>query len=242
MRKDTERRPAGQLVAGLSLIGFPLAGLVASGVGPAEPADAAGLAEVYATNGGAVYAAALLFAVSAVLAGAAAVGLARLLRPRVSLLGHVGVGYLFVAAFGAMGWASAQLVLASAARELQGPALVALFRSAESALLVLLPLQLGVVVGAVLLAVALRRAGVIPMWLLVLELVTVAVVAVVQATDLATTTIGPVATWALALVFYGYLGWHALRADPWTWAHPAPAGVIVPPPAARTDRPLVART
>jgi hypothetical protein len=43
MRRSTRRRPVSQLVAGVSLIGFPLAGVLATAVGPAEPDDAAGL-------------------------------------------------------------------------------------------------------------------------------------------------------------------------------------------------------
>jgi hypothetical protein len=81
----------------------------------------------------------------------------------------------------------------------------------------LVPLQLGTVVGAALLAGALRRAGVIPTWLLLLELGTVTAVMVVQSTGLAATTAGPLTTWTLGLVFYGYLGIRTLRQPPQIW-------------------------
>jgi hypothetical protein len=159
--------------------------------------------------------AACLFAASAILAGVAAVGLSHLLPPRGSGLGRAGVAYLFVASFGAMGWATAQLMLAQAPHSSDRQAMIAYVDRASTALLLLVPLQSGVVVGAVLLAVALRRAGVIPTWLMLLELVTVAAIVVVQSTGLAATTAGPLTTWTLGTVFYGYIGVRALRADAW---------------------------
>jgi hypothetical protein len=214
---------AGQSLAGLALIGFPLAGLLATAIGPAEPTGGAALYDVYAAHSAAVAVAACLFVASSIMAGAAAVGLWHLLGPHRSVLGRLGAGYLFVGAFGAMGWASGQLLLVQATDGVDREAAIPFFDSTESALAFLLPLQLGVVVGAALLAVALRRSGLIPTWLMLLELVTLTVAVVVQSTDLAATTAGPLTTWTLGLVFYGYVGVHTLQQSPDTWnGRPAP--------------------
>jgi hypothetical protein len=120
-------------------------------------------------------------------------------------------------AFAGMGWATGQLMLAHAPHQPDQQAMIAYFDRASDALLFLVPLQLGVVVGAVLLAIALRRARVIRTWLMMLEFATVATVAVVQSTDLAATTAGPLTTWTLGLIFYGYIGIQTLRTSPETW-------------------------
>jgi hypothetical protein len=210
-------RSAGQLFAGLALMGFPLAGVLATAIGPAEPDDVAALYETYVAHSATVTVAACLFVASSVAAAVAAVGLWRLLRSRRSLLGRVGAGYLFVGSFGAMGWATGQLLLAQAPAGADREAMIAYFDRASAALMFLVPLQLGTVVGAALLAVALRRAGVIPTWLMLLELGTVTAVVVVQSTGLAATTVGPLTTWTLAVVFYGYLGIRTLQEPPQIW-------------------------
>ena len=217
MDASVQHRPVSQMVAGLSLIGFPLAGALATAIGPAEPVEAAALYDSYAAHRSAVILAACLFAASAIMSGAAAVGLAQLLRPHSSVLGRVGVACLFVSSYAGMGWATAQLMLAYAPHQPDQQAMIAYFDRASDALLFLVPLQLGVVVGAVLLAIALRRARVIPTWLMMLEFATVATVAVVQSTDLATTKAGPLTTWTLGLIFYGYIGIQTLRTSPEMW-------------------------
>ena len=217
MRESVHRRSVSQLVAGFALIGYPLAGVLATAVGPAEPVEPAALYDAYATHAAAVTVAACLYAVAAILSGTAAVGLSHLLRSRGAVLGRLGVALMFIGSFGFMGWAIAQLMLAQAPYPLDRYEMIAYFDRASAVLLILLPLQLGGIVGVVLIAVALRRARVIPRWLMLLELATVATTAFVQSTDLASTTAGPLLTWSLGLIFYGYIGIHTLRTLPGTW-------------------------
>jgi hypothetical protein len=170
-----------------------------------------GPSNAYAAHPTRVTVAACLFAASSVAAAVAAVGLSRLLQRRRSVLGQAGVAGLFIGSFGAMGWASGQLVLARAPHPPDRQAMIAFYDRALEALALLVPLQLGAVVGALLLAVALRRAGVIPTWLMIWEFATVTAIVVVQSSDLSITTAGPLTTWILGLVFYGFVGIQMLQ-------------------------------
>jgi hypothetical protein len=104
-------------IAGLALIGAPLAGFVSCLTDSSEGIGQPG-ASLYATaaaHGGGIWVTGLIFMVSAILTVPAALGLAHLLRARGAALGHLGAACLITGAFGHMGYAVWQLMLSRAA-------------------------------------------------------------------------------------------------------------------------------
>lgn len=211
-----------RIVAGASLIGFPLAA-VASSVIDAEEGTGMDPAELYATldaHQDAIFAAGLLFALSAVLMIPALGGILHLLRRRGVVLGHVGAGLLLLGAFGHMGYATWQLLLSRVPDDGDTGALIAyLDRTAVVADAVLLPMLLAVPVGLILATLGLRRAGVVPAWVPALTIGTVAVDFLLSSSDDPSkwTMVG---IWTLALVAFGYVGTRVLGMTDADWTTP----------------------
>lgn len=205
-------------VAGLGLVGFGLTGLVSAVLGTDEgtgtgPAD---LYAIAAEDGGPLVTSALVFLVSSVLMIPAVGGMLHLLRGRGSALGHVGAGFFVLGAFGHMGYATWQLMLAVVPHNPDRAAMVAFLDRSSLLTDVLLPLLLSVVVGAVLLIVALWRAGRLPTWLLG---VTAAAVAFqVTAESLAWAgKIVPIVNWTAMAVVFGFIGVRVLAMSRSDW-------------------------
>ena len=213
-RVDAVRKAA----AGASILGFAVTGLVSALIGSEEgtgtgPADLYTLARV---DERALLLSAAVFVVSSVLMIPAVGGMLRLLRGRGAALGHLGAVFFVLGAFGHMGYATWQLMLAVVPHDPDRAAMEAFLDRSSLITDALLPLLLSVVLGAVLLLVALWRAGRLPTWIL-------AVTAAAVAFQLTAETLGwqgkvvPIVNWtAMALVF-GFLGVRVLRMTREEW-------------------------
>jgi hypothetical protein len=215
-------------IAGLALIGAPLAGFLSCLTDSSEGVGQSG-APLYATataDGGRIWVTGLIFMVSAILTVPAALGLAHLLRARGAVLGHLGAACLVIGAFGHMGYAVWQLMVSRVSGP-GAPALVAYLDRTSALALVLVPLMVLVDAGLVLLAAGLLRARAVPRWAPRLVIVAVAADFAVQFTSV-TATWPVTAVWGLLVVSFGSIGVRVLAMTPATWA----AAGLVPSPAA----------
>ncbi len=219
-------------IAGLALIGAPLAGFVYSLTDSTEGLGQSG-ATLYATaaaDSSRIWIAGLIFIASAILTVPAALGLAHLLRARCAVLGHLGAACLVIGAFGHMGNAVWQLMVS----RVPGPgtaALTAYLNRTSALALVLVPLMVLLDIGLVLLAAGLLRARAVPRWAPWLTIVTVAADFAVQFTSI-TATWPVTAVWGMLLVSFGSIGLLILKMPPAAWAAagqaPSPAPGTVP--------------
>lgn len=212
-------------VAGAGLIGFPLAGLVAALIDADEGTDTAAseLYAIAATHSDAILVAALVFMVSAVLTVPAVGGIVHLVRGRGVSLAHVGGALVVLGGFGHMAYATWQLMLTQVARAPDQAALVAFLDRQQSVMTpVLLPLLIAVPVGVLLLAIALRRARIVPQWFLVATIATFAFDVVLNSSSLEDTKLPIVFAWAAFAVLFGFLGVRVLRMSDADWARPRP--------------------
>lgn len=164
-----------------------------------------------------------------------AVALQHLSAGRGTALAHVGVIFLLLGGFGHMGYGTWQLMVA----QMPGPddpaSLAAYFDRAAAVHDLLLPLMMSLILGLILLAVAARRAGHLPLFV-PCALVTVAVFDfVVQTTSLADNKWVPAASWALALLGLGYAGVRVLRMSDGDWAALYPQAQLQSAPKPKTD-------
>lgn len=207
-------------VAGASLVGFPLAGLV-SAILDADVGTGMEPSSLYAVLVGherAIMVAALLFIVSAVLTVPALGGILHLLRARGAALGHIGAALVLIGAMGHMGYATWQMMLSYVPREADRAAMVAyLDRSSSVSNVLLLPMLIAVSLGLILVAVGLRRARVVPMWVPILALSTVAAETVIDAFVAEPGKWPAVIIWSLALAAFGYVGFLVLRMTGEEW-------------------------
>jgi hypothetical protein len=219
-------------IAGLALIGAPLAGFISCLTDSSEGIGQPGTT-LYATvsaHGGGIWLTGLIFMVSAILTVPAALGLAHLLRQRGAVLGHLGAACLVIGAFGHMGYAVWQLMVARAAGPGAAALIVYLDRTA-AVTPVLVPLMVLLDVGLVLLAAGLLRARAVPGWAPWLTIVTVAADFAIQFTSV-TATWPVTAVWAALVVSFGAIGLRVLSMPPAEWAAasqaPSPLAGSVP--------------
>lgn len=218
-------------IAGLALIGAPLAGFVScltdssEGIGQSRTS-------LYATavaDGGRIWITGLIFMVSAILTVPAALGLAHMLRARGVVLGNLGAACLVIGAFGHMGYAVWQLMLSRVSGP-GAPALTAYLDRTSALAVVLVPLMVLVDVGLVLLAAGLLRARAVPgraPWLVI-----TAIVADLAVQFTSITATWPVtALWAVLTVSLGSIGIRVLAMTPAAWAAPATSPAPGPVPA-----------
>lgn len=210
-------------IAGLALIGAPLAGFLSCLTDSSEGIGQSG-ASLYATaaaDGGRIWVTGLIFMVSAILTVPAALGLAHLLRARGVVLGHLGAACLVAGAFGHMGYAAWQLMVARVSGP-GAPALVAYLDRTSAVATVLVPLMVLVDVGLVLLAAGLLRARVIPRWTPWLVIVAIVADLGVQFTSI-TATWPVTALWGVLAISLGSVGIRVLAMPSAQWAAAAPA-------------------
>jgi hypothetical protein len=221
-------------IAGLALIGAPLAGFVYSLTDSSEGLGQSSTT-LYATaaaDSGRIWAAGLIFIASAILTVPAALGQAHQLRGRGAALGHLGAACLVIGAFGHMGYAVWQLMVS----RVSGPGAAALtaYLDRTSALgLVLVPLMVLLDIGLVLLAAGLLRARAVPRWAPWLTIAAVVADFAVQFTSI-TATWPVIVVWGVLLVSFGSIGLLVLKMTPAKWAAaglaPSPADGSVPAP------------
>ena len=208
-------------VAGVALIGFPLAGLLSSIADSDEGTnlEASTLYGLLIGNEASIRLAGLLFIVSAVLTVPAIGGMLHLLRGRGAALGHVGAAFALVGAFGHMGYATWQLMLAHVPNQPDQAAMVAyLDRSSSVSDLVLLPMLIAITLGLILMAVGLRKARFVPLWVPLLAVSTVAAESVVSTVLADSAKWSMVAIWTMVLVAFGYVGVRLLRMTSEQWS------------------------
>jgi hypothetical protein len=224
-------------IAGLALIGAPLAGFASCLTDSSEGVGQPG-ASLYATaaaHGGGIWVTGLIFMVSAILTVPAALGLAHLLRARGAALGHLGAACLITGAFGHMGYAVWQLMLSRAAGP-GAPALIAYLDRTSVVALVLVPLMILLDVGLVLLAAGLLRARAVPRWAPWLIIVTVAADFAIQFTSI-TATWPVTVVWGVLVISFGSIGVRVLTMTPAAWE---PAGLAPSPAAGSVPSPVSA--
>lgn len=177
----------------------------------------------------------LLFIVSAVLTVPALGGMVHLLRRRGVVLGHIGAGLVLIGSLGHMGYATWQLTLSYVPNEPDREAMIAyLDRSSTVSDVILLPMLICISLGLILLALGLRRARLVPLWV---PLLTGSVVLVEMVMEALLTDPGKwpaVVIWALALIAFGYVGLRVLRMTraQWCLATGGDVSATTGPPAA----------
>jgi len=215
-------------IAGVALIGAPLAGFVSCLTDSSEGIGQSGTS-LYATaaaGGGRIWITGLIFMVSAILTVPAALGLAHLLRARGVVLGNLGVACLVTGAFGHMGYAVWQLMVSRVSGP-GAPALIAYLDRTSALTPVLVPLMVLVDVGLVLLAAGLLRARAVPGWVPWLVIVAIVADFAVQFTSI-TATWPVTAVWGVLAISLGSIGIRVLAMTPAYWAT---AGLAASPAA-----------
>lgn len=202
-------------VAGVALIGFPVAGFLScltdSGEGTGQPGS--DLAKYISDNASGIHTSGLLFMLSALLTVPAALGVAHLLRHRGAVLGHIGAACLAVGAFGHFAYGFWQVLLSQA----QGLNVVDYLGRMSSQSNLLLPEMMLVDLGVLLLSIGLVRSRAVPGWAPWITIVGIGLDVIVQFSG-ATATWPVTAIWGLLAVTWGYIGVLVLRMNPQTWA------------------------
>jgi hypothetical protein len=173
-------------VAGLGLIGFPLAALVSCFTDSAEGTGQSGaqLAGYVTANAGGIHTTGLVFMLSALLTVPGALGVAHLLRQRGIVLGHLGAMCLTVGAFGHFAYGFWQVLIS----RMNGPDLVYDLGQLSAQSNLLLPELILVDLGVLLLSIGLVRARPVSVWA---PWVTIAGIAA----DIVVQLLGSSATW-----------------------------------------------
>jgi hypothetical protein len=217
-------RPPGSLagvrktVAGVGLVGAAVTGLVSALVGTDEgtSTSAADLYAIAARHSGALTASAIVFAASAVLMIPALGGMLHQLRGRGARLGGIGAAFWVLGAFGHLGYAIWELMIARIPHQPDRSAMIAYLDRASMVTTVLLPLLLSVVVGMLLLVGALWRAGRVPLWVLVLVVAGIAFELGAETVNWQSKIV-PVVSWGCAAVVFGYIGARVLTMPRAEW-------------------------
>jgi hypothetical protein len=228
-----------QAVAGVSLIGAPLAGFL-SCLSDADEGTGEKGADLYPTlqaHAGGIHTTGLVFMVSAVLTVPLALGIAHVLRGRGATLGNLGAAALGLGAFGHFGYGLWQVVVSRAVAPGAPADVVAYLDRISSATGFLVPLMILVDVGLVLLCAGLLRARAVPAWAPWLAIGVIAADFGVQFTGVSATW--PVAVvWAVLTVALGYVGVRFLAMPASTWARYGSVATDAAPPST-SDRPAV---
>ncbi len=206
-------------VAGASLVGFPVAGVISSLLGSNEGTDTppAELYGIAAASGDAMLLSGLVFMLSAALTVPAASGMMHLLRGRGATLGHLGGTFVLLGALGHMGYGTWQVMLSRVPQERDRTAMIDYLERTSVITAVLLPLLICIIVGLLLLAVGLRRAGRIPLWVL-LAVIGLGVVDLAISSIELDSKIVPVLVWTLATVPLARIGVLVLSMSDEQWA------------------------
>ncbi len=215
MLKITDANNFRKSVAGLSLIGAPLIGLVGALLTPQYSGDLGEELSAISAHTGRWLVSDFLNLLTFFLMIPAVFGLLHLLRHRSVALGHIGAALALLGLFfhGAIigfalvsvplvesGMERAQMV-AFAERMYEGPAFI----------MILAPF-IGFYLGMILLAVALWRAKVAPLWISVL------LVAGLLSEFVGTDAVSPELMFVLLLVSLGWIGLRVLRMSDTQWA------------------------
>jgi hypothetical protein len=210
-------------VAGVGLLGAAVTGLVSALVGADEgtSTSAADLYAIAARSSAALTASAMVFAASAVLMIPALSGMLQQLRGRGATLGAIGAGFWVLGAFGHLGYAIWELMIARVPHQPDRPAMIAYLVRASMVTAVLLPLLLSVVVGLLLLVTALWRAGRVPLWVLVLVVAGIAFELGAETLNWQSKIV-PVVSWGCAAVVFGYIGARVLTMPRGEWESHGP--------------------
>ena len=206
-------------VAGLCLIGAPLAGFLSCLTDADEGTGEKG-SELYPTvqaHASGIHTTGLVFMLSAVLTVPMALGLSHVLRRRGAVLGHLGAAALGLGAFGHFGYGLWQVIVSRAAAPGDNAATVAYLDRISSATGFLLPLMILVDVGVVLLCAGLLRARAVAAWAPWLAIGVIAADILVQFAGV-TATWPVTAVWAVLTVALGYVGVRFLAMPAATWA------------------------
>jgi len=221
-------------VAGASLIAFPLAGLGSSILGSNEGTDTPPdeLYSIATQAGNTMLASGVVFMLSAVLTVPAAGGILHLLRGRGAALGHLGAAFLLLGAMGHMGYGTWQVMLSQIPHEPDRAAMIAYLDRAAVITAVLLPLLISIVIGLLLAVIGLRRARMIPLWVL-LAVVGLGIIDLLINSFELDSKLVPILIWSMATVPLARIGQLILTMsnDQWTLAlRPAdvPSGAPTP--------------
>ena len=205
-------------VAGVSLIGAPLAGFVSCLPDSSEGTGVSGAA-LYATlkaHAAGIHTSGLVFMISAVLTVPMALGLAHLLRQRGSILGHLGAVALCLGAFGHFGYGFWQVLVSTTPLTGARDDVIATLDRVSHTGLILLPFFLCVDLGIVLLSAGLLRAHVVPSWAPWTAIAIMVADTVVQSSDLSSPW--PVtALWGALAIVFGTVGVRVLTMSPDAW-------------------------
>ncbi len=178
MLKLSDSRNFSRTLAGIGLIAGPLAFVIVSLLDPAWSDDAAEYLEEVAANEGRYIASGILWTLGSLLFIAGTLGLMKLLRGRGVTLGQVGAGLITVGLIGLTAVLAFNTLDVEMARSVNREAMTALSESLEDS-----PVLMayffgfflgGIVLGSLLLAIALFRRHIVPIWspiLLILSLV-----------------------------------------------------------------------
>jgi hypothetical protein len=207
-------------VAGVCLLAFPLAGLVAATTDSSEGTDtsAAKLYGIVAAHHAAILATAIVFCLSAILTVPALGAVLRLTRRRGTVLGHVGAALVMLGAFGHMGYGTWQAMISRIPASSGRAALTAYLSRAALIPNLLLPLLFCISIGLVLIAFAMQRAGVVPAWVPRAALATAVLELILDSTSAGNSKWSGVALWALVTVIFGFIGTRVLALDDERWA------------------------
>jgi hypothetical protein len=221
-------------VAGLCLIAAPLAGLIGGLIFPPLPNDTAGTLAGISEHSGRFLMANFLFLVAFALMVPAVLGIMHLLRNRAVALGHIGgalvlLGNFFHAAV--IGFALVQLPIAeSGGDRAQIVALTEGTYASTAFLLLLAMLLIPSVLGSLILAVAVWRARVAPLWVAVVIVVGVATDFIVPES----LNLQPDLYFAFTLLGFGWIGLKVLRMSDAQWKQASTGTLEADAPANRS--------
>lgn len=174
---------------------------------------------------------------SAALTVPAAGGILHLLRARGAALGHLGAVFLVLGAMGHMGYGTWQVMLSQVAYEPDREAMIAYLDRAGVITTILLPLLISIVVGLLLAVIALRRARMVPLWVL-LAVIGLGVIDLLINSLALDSKLVPVLIWSMATVPLARIGMLILTMsnDQWMSTSGPADGVISGQPSLAGQR------
>lgn len=228
-------RSLGRKLAGVGLIAGPVLFVIANIVSPAWGDDTAEYLDEVAGSETAHVLSALVFMIGGLLLIAGLIGVIRLMRGRGSALGQIAAAMMIVGAVTATSFYPISVIEAEAVDGAYDRGqMVGLLEQAEesaAALPVFVPFLVGIVLGSILLAVALWRTRVVPIWAPI-ALVVSTVVGFFSQSQL----VG-VASFVLLAAGLGAVGLKILSLSDADWDRMAVAPGPEEPPAAAAEPP-----